>query len=102
MNDNIWIATGNNIFVKEIKEERTVGDFVLPDMVNNDIVIGEIISCSGGYWHSGTWVPMEFVNGDIVMFPRVAGAKMSFNDSDHILTHPEDIIAKKVIGIIED
>ena len=46
MADKIYQALGQNVFVKEIEKEFTVGGLVIPDSIENDFTYGEVISCA--------------------------------------------------------
>lgn len=88
-----FVACGKNVFVKEIQQENIVGGFVIPDSVNVDFTIGEITSVSSGYYENGVFIGSQFVVGDIVAFPKVAGTKVTLNNEKVIRVMMNDIVA---------
>lgn len=102
MDNKIYIALNDNVFVKEIKQEIKQGSMFLPDSLDNDFVYGEVISVSEGYWNHGTFVPSMVVNGDIIAFPKISGVKITINGMQLIRLKQQDIIAKQVNGKIEE
>jgi len=96
----IYKAMGNNIFVKEIEKEFTVGGLVIPDSLEDDFVYGEIISCCEVYTENGTYINSPYAPGDIVVFPKISGTKISLGGEKYIRVRANDIIAKEVDGQI--
>lgn len=102
MDNKIYIALNDNVFVKEIKEETIQGSMILPDSLDNDFIKGEVISCSEGFFSTTGFVPSFVANGDIILFPKVSGVKVNLNGMPLIRVKQYDIVAKQVIGMIED
>lgn len=102
MDNKIYVAVNDNVFVKEIKQETKQGAMFLPDSLDNDFIYGEVISVSEGYWNQGTFIPSLVGNGDIIAFPKIAGVKVTINGMQLIRLKQPDIIAKQIIGKIEE
>ena len=86
-------AFGRNVFVKEIEQENIVGGFVIPDSVNVDFTIGEVISISEGYYENGIYIINSIVKGDVIAFPKVAGTKVTLDGQKLIRVMVNDIVA---------
>lgn len=86
-------AINKNIFVKEVEQENVVGDFVIPDSVNIDFTIGEIVSIDAGYYENGIYVPHNLVIGDVIAFPKVAGTKVTLDNEKFIRVMSTDVVA---------
>lgn len=102
MDDKIYVAMGSNVFVKEVKQEAKQGSMLLPDSLDNDFIFGEVISAAEGYWDHGTFVPSTVAPGDIIAFPKISGTKVNFNKMPMIRVMQQDIVAKQVVGTIDD
>jgi co-chaperonin GroES (HSP10) len=88
-----FYAVGKNVFVKEIEQENIVGGFVIPDSVNVDFTIGEVISVDTGYYENGMYVTNLFGVGNVIAFPKVAGTKVTLNGEKLIRVMVNDIVA---------
>lgn len=100
MTTKIYKALGPNVFVKEIKKETKIGDWVMPDSLDVDFTYGEVISCSEGYWEKGSFIPMEVQVGDNITFAKISGTKVTFNGEQLIRVFAADIVAKEIEGRI--
>lgn len=99
----VYAALGANVFVKEIEQQTTVGDWVIPDSIaDTDFTFGEVISCSEGYFEKGNFVPSPVAIGDKVAFPKVSGVKVTFNNMQLIRVMAYDIIAREIEAEIKD
>lgn len=98
--DKIFVAVGKNIFCREIKQENKVGDLYIPDSINTDFTQAEIITCSEGYFDGGRFVPSQFKSGDVVLFPKVSGTKVTVNGEECIRVYQDDIVAIQKVGEI--
>jgi len=96
----IYQAMGPNVFVGEITKEEKIGGLYVPDSLEQDFTYGEVLSCSEGYWEKGNFIPNNIYVGDIIVFPKVAGTKISLGGKKYIKVHASDIIAKEVNGEI--
>lgn len=101
MDEKIYTAVNDNVFVKEIKQEIKQGSMFLPDSLDNDFIYGEVISISEGYWDHNTFIPSVVNNGDIIAFPKISGIKVNLNGMSLIRLKQSDIVAKQVSGRIE-
>lgn len=88
-----FYAVGKNVFVKEIEQENVVGGFVIPDSVNVDFTIGEVVSIGSGYYENGSYIGNSIIVGNIVAFPKVAGTKVTLNGEKLIRVMVNDIVA---------
>ena len=96
----IYQAMGPNVFVEEISKEEKIGGLYIPDSLEQDFTYGEVLSLSDGYWDKGSFIPNNISIGDIVVFPKVAGTKISLGGKKYIKVYISDIIAKEVKGEI--
>jgi len=94
----IYKAVGNNVFVKEIEKEEKVGELYIPDSLSNDFTYGEIISCADVYNDNGLLVNPPFGIGDVVVFPKVSGTKITLGGEKYIRVRVNDIIAVEAEG----
>ena len=88
-----FYAVGKNVFVKEIEQENIVGGFVIPDSVNVDFTIGEVVSVDTGYYENGMYITNQFTIGNKIAFPKVAGTKVTLNGEKLIRVMANDIVA---------
>lgn len=103
MTDRIYVALGQNVFVKEIEKELKKGAWIVPDSLDVDFTFGEVISCGEGYFDKGTFIPTNVKVGDKIAFPKISGTKVNFNGQKLIRVYMQDIVAKEVEGkILED
>lgn len=100
--DKIYVALGTNVFVKEIEIENKVGDWVIPDSLESDFTYGEVISCGEYYFENGQCIQSPVRNGDVVVFAKISGSKITLNNMKLIRVQVRDIIAKQVDGKIEE
>lgn len=98
--NKIFVAVGKNIFCREIKQENKVGELYIPDSINTDFVKAEIITCSEGYFSDGRFVPSQFKSGDVILFPKVSGIKVTLNGEECIRVFQEDVVAVEKVGEI--
>lgn len=98
-NKKIYKALGRNVFVKEIATDMTVDNtWIIPDSVDNDFTFGEVLSVAEGYFERGNFIPAAVATGDKVVFPKVAGTKVTLNGEKLIRVFMDDIIAKEIDG----
>lgn len=89
-------ALGQNVFVKELKEEEKVGGFVIPDNLDNDMTRGQVVYASSGYYDHGMFVALNTYPGDIVLFPKISGTKVTLGGEKLIRVYMSDIIVKEI------
>ena len=89
-------ALGQNVFVKELKEEEKVGGFVIPDTLDNDMTRGQVVYSSSGYYDHGMFVSLSVYPGDIVLFPKISGTKVTLGGEKLIRVYASDIIVKEM------
>lgn len=88
-------ALGQNVFVKECKAEEKVGGFVMPDSLETDFTRGEVVLAGKGYYDHGVFVSANVNAGDIILFPKVSGTKVTLGGEKVIRVYMSDIIAKE-------
>jgi len=88
-------ALGQNVFVKEIKEEEKVNGFVMPDNLDADFTKGEVVLCGTGYYDHGVYVNSPITIGDRVMFPKVSGTKVTLGGEKVIRVYMSDLVVKE-------
>ena len=88
-------ALGQNVFVKELKAEEKVGGFVMPDNLDVDFTRGEVVLSSAGYYDHGMFISAPVVPGDIVLFPKVSGTKVTLGGEKVIRVFASDIVCKE-------
>lgn len=96
----IYKAVGNNVFVKEIEKEEKVGDLYIPDSISNDFTYGEVISCADIYADNGLLMNPPFSIGDIIVFPKVSGTKVTLGGEKYTRVRVNDVIAVETEGQI--
>ena len=89
-------ALGQNVFVKELKEEEKVGGFVIPDSLDNDMTRGQVVYASSGYYDHGMFIAQTVYPGDIVLFPKISGTKVTLGGEKLIRVYMSDIIVKEM------
>lgn len=90
-----YMAVGKNIFCKEIKKENKVGELYIPDSINNDFVEAEIITCGMDWTENGVVVYSKFSPGNVILFPKVSGTKVTLNGEECIRVYHDDVVAVK-------
>lgn len=88
-------ALGQNVFVKELKAEEKVGGFVMPESLETDFTRGEVVLASTGYHDHGVFVNVNIIPGDIVLFPKVSGTKVTLGGEKVIRVFASDIVVKE-------
>ena len=88
-------ALGQNVFVKELKAEEKVGGFVMPESLETDFTRGEVVLAGTGYYDHGMFISASVTPGDIVLFPKVSGTKVTLDGEKVIRVFASDIIAKE-------
>ena len=87
---------GQNVFVRELKKEKVVNGFVMPETLETDFTYGEVVYCSLGYYDHGIYITAQVVPGDKVLFPKISGTKVTLNDEKLIRVYMSDIICKEL------
>lgn len=90
---------GQNVFVKELKPEEKVGGFVMPDSITDvDFSRGEVIYCNDGYFDQGVFIQAPVKIGDVVLFPKVSGTKVTLDGEKLIRVYMSDLVIKEIKG----
>ena len=93
MTDKTYKALGQNIFVRELKQEEKVNGFVMPDSLESDFTKGTVVYSSNGYYDHGVFINSPVNVGDIVLFPKISGTKVTLGGEKLIRVYMSDLVA---------
>ena len=91
---------GDRLLVEKIPEEKkqniTKGGLVIPGKGRADsFIIGRVIAVgSGTTTPKGEIIPLEFCEGDVVLFSRHMADEYSFGGKDYLIAKSADIMLK--------
>lgn len=100
-----FIAVRDNLFIREKKQERTIGSMVIPDSIDADFTFGIVVSAGQGTFENGNYVPMSVGVGDEVCFPKTMGTKINFAGNEELILVKDSAITAKIADVdiqIED
>ncbi len=88
----------DRVLVKYSEEaERTAGGLYIPDTAKEKSQKGEIVAVgTGKVTDDGKLQPMSVKVGDIVLFDKYSGSKVTMDDVDYLIIREDDIL-----GIVE-
>jgi chaperonin GroES len=79
------------------EEEKTAGGLYIPDTAKEKPQRGEIVATGPGkITDDGKLQPMSVKNGDVVLFDKYSGSKVTMDDVEYLIIREEDIL-----GILE-
>lgn len=88
-----FIPLYERVLVSVLEGKREVGDFVLPDNVRDDYLIGSVIAAGDGYRkENGDLVPMKIQAGMTVVFGPYAGTKVQIDGRQYLSMREGEII----------
>lgn len=89
---------GDRVFVKYNSEgEKTAGGLYIPETAKEKPQKGTVIAVGPGKRHDdGKLQPMEVKAGDIVLFDKYSGSKITIDNEEHLIIRQDDIL-----GIVE-
>ena len=96
MTEKTYETLGQNVFVREMKAEEKVGGFVMPDNLDADFTRGEVVYSNDGYFDQGVFIQAPVKPGDIVLFPKVSGTKVTLGNEKLIRVYMSDLVVKEV------
>ena len=85
----------NRIVIKRIEApKQTAGGIYLPESKDDDMQVGEVISCGpGGYDDHGNFTPVTLQPGQTVLLPSYGGMKIDFQDVKYSIYKDSEILA---------
>lgn len=88
----------DRVLVKYSEEsEKTAGGLYIPDSAKEKPQKGEIVSVgTGKVTDDGKLQPMTVKAGDIVLFDKYSGSKVTMDNEEYLIIREEDIL-----GIVE-
>lgn len=88
----------DRVLVKYSDEsEKTAGGLYIPDSAKEKPQKGEIVSVGAGrITDDGKLQPMTVKAGDIVLFDKYSGSKVTMDNEEYLIIREEDIL-----GIVE-
>ncbi len=88
----------DRVLVKYSEEsEKTAGGLYIPDSAKEKPQKGEIVSVgTGRVTDDGKLQPMTVKAGDIVLFDKYSGSKVTMDNEEYLIIREEDIL-----GIVE-
>ncbi|MEK6672131.1 MAG: co-chaperone GroES [Nitrospirota bacterium] len=88
----------DRVLVKYSEEsEKTAGGLYIPDSAKEKPQKGEIVAVGAGrITDDGKLQPMTVKAGDIVLFDKYSGSKVTMDNEEHLIIREEDIL-----GIVE-
>lgn len=88
----------DRVLVKYSEEsEKTAGGLYIPDSAKEKPQKGEIVSVgTGRVTDDGKLQPMTVKAGDIILFDKYSGSKVTMDNEEYLIIREEDIL-----GIVE-
>lgn len=88
----------DRVLVKYTEEaEKTAGGLFIPDTAKEKSQKGEVVAVGPGrVTDDGKLQPMSVKVGDVVLFDKYSGSKVTMDDVEYLIIREEDIL-----GIVE-
>ena len=89
---------GDRVIVERIEDDvqKSPGGIIIPDTAKEKPQKGKIIAVGEGKKDDeGKRIPMDVVEGDIVIFGKYSGTDVKVDGSEYLVMHESDIIAKE-------
>ena len=87
-------ALKNRIFIEPIETTRTVGGIIIPETIKSEKpMVGRVLAVGPGVVRKGKFVASEVEAGQVVMFARNAGQRLTYEDREIIVMLTDDILA---------
>lgn len=87
----------DRVMIRRILQERTNSGLFLPNLINPEIQIGEVVVAGNGKtYNSGVTAPLTVKKGDNVIFGNYTGVEVTLEGNEYIIMHEYDIL-----GIID-
>jgi chaperonin GroES len=89
---------GDRLIVEVLEEEETTGSgIVLPDTAREKPQRGRVLAIGpGGRNDKGEIVPMEFAEGDEIIFSKYGGTEFRLGADEVLILRESDVLAKVV------
>ena len=90
---------GDRALVKIVeREEQTASGIVLPDTAKEKPQTAEVVAVGEGKLDdNGQRVPIDFSQGDVIVFAKYSGTEISLEGDDYMILDADDIL-----GVVED
>lgn len=90
---------GDRALVKIVeREEQTASGIVLPDTAKEKPQTAEVVAVGEGKLDdNGQRVPLDFSQGDVIVFAKYSGTEISLEGDDYMILDADDIL-----GIVEN
>ncbi len=90
---------GDRALVKIVeREEQTASGIVLPDTAKEKPQTAEVVAVGEGKLEdNGQRVPLDFSQGDVIVFAKYSGTEISLEGDDYMILDADDIL-----GIVEN
>ncbi len=90
---------GDRALVKIVeREEQTASGIVLPDTAKEKPQTAEVVAVGEGKLDdNGQRVPIDFSQGDVIVFAKYSGTEISLDGDDYMILDADDIL-----GIVEN
>ena len=89
---------GDRVIVERIEDnvQKSPGGIIIPDTAKEKPQKGKIIAVGEGKKDDdGKRIPMDVVEGDIVIFGKYSGTDVKVDGNEYLVMHESDIIAKE-------
>lgn len=84
----------NRVFVEPVETTKTVGGIIIPETITSEKpMVGRVLAVGPGVIRKGKFIPSEIDAGQIVVFARNAGQRLTFGGREVIAMVTEDILA---------
>ncbi len=86
---------GQHVIVQPIEDvEKTPGGIIIPDTAKEKPQKGKVIAIGKGkILKNGKRVPLEVMEGDLVLFGKYAGEEIKINGEKYLILEEDDILA---------
>jgi chaperonin GroES len=86
---------GDRVVVKPREENdmRTPSGLVIPDTAKEKPQLGEVIAVGPGDFQDGERIPMDIVEGDVVVYSKYGGTEVKFEGEDYLILSSRDVLA---------
>ncbi|MEO5649754.1 MAG: co-chaperone GroES [Ginsengibacter sp.] len=77
-------------------EEKSAGGIIIPDTAKEKPQKGTVVSVGKGKYaeQTGTLIPMQVKEGDVIMYGKYGGTEISINGEDYLIMRASDILIK--------
>jgi chaperonin GroES len=78
-------AIYNAVIVKPMESEETsYGNIIVPDLGNEKNKLAKVVSVGPGHYSAtGTFLPTELKEGDIIILPTLGFTKLEYNGEEY-------------------